>query len=129
MPEPMGAVAVLFALVVFVGFMLAAIGFHATRRAGTDWTAARVGRWLSLIAPAAIALGIILPKRLLRAVDYEVSGRALLVAAAAFGVAAAVTAIARRERGGVRLLLAHVYFVAVGATELSELVFGAFYIF
>ena len=121
----MGVIAIVVVFVALLGLALAALGFVATRRS-SGALATRMGRWLGAGGPGVIVFGIVSPKRFLQAIDFEVSGRAIVIAAAALGLAAAVMALARRERGAVALLLGHLYFLAVGVTKLGEIVFGAF---
>lgn len=124
---PGGAVviAALVALVGGVGSLLVVITWRGTRQIPRS-PFATTTRLLSLQGPAMLILGVVLPKSTLATLNFEASGRWLMLALALVGGTAALRMVAEREVGGGRALITHLCFALVAATPIGEAVFGAF---
>lgn len=124
-PAGAAAVALLSAIVGGVGAILVGIAWKGSRAASPTGPA----RWARNLAPVGLvllALGVLLPKRVLRALAFEDSGRVLMLAVAVVGAVAALAAWRRREPGAGRTLLAHLYFASLAASPVGEWMFDVF---
>lgn len=120
------------AAVLAIGFLLVALlglGLTVVAWLGARGATSRATTWSRYLLPVGmgvLALGVALPKSVLRDLAFETTGRALMLVAAVVGAACASVALGRRERGALRLLVAHVGFGLLAATPLGEALFALF---
>ena len=121
---PEGAVAA--AVIMVVVFVITAVLVIFALMAKSRGAPSIALRCITALQCAVLALGVLLPKSTLRAVEFVVTGRWLVVAVALVGTVLAVMMLRRGERGALRWFLAQLFIGIVMATFLGELIFAVF---
>ncbi len=124
-PEGAAAAGVLMVTIFVVIVVLVTLALTA-RRNGASSLLLRAVHGLTAMQCSILALGVLLPKSMQRALAFRTTGRWLVVTAAAVGVVLTLTALSRHEPGALRWLLVQLFIGVVFASFFGEVVFGVF---